>query len=309
MATRLMKNKAYISPNSKKIFYFDGNNLFNYDGDVEKNIPNNLKRIPEFDEKAKYITLLGKDKLARKDGTFVSPKDKTIVRVLTSGGASFYGIVKGEYIIGQNGCATTLFHTAYEKIRPTKEQRSALEAVYKNEEQKDKLLSKINLLKEELNELNKKNTVLNSDVSKSFGLVTRKEFLEIFEQYLPDWLRKEMKEKDYRIRDYNFNIFNSTFNSITIERECYIEKWHDSCMVYREYDDTAHLDTSSPEASKLAKKYINRYSKPLSVKAKVESCLELGDKRWLTLCEEYTLPVKECTEAEAKRLAEEFAKK
>lgn len=306
MATRLMKNKAYISPNSKKIFYFDGNNLFNYDGEVEKNIPRDLKRIPEFDKKSRYIILLGREKLARKDGTFVSPKDKTIVRVLTSGGASFYGIVKGEYIIGQNGCATKLFHTAYEKIRPTKEQRSALEAVYKNEEQKDKLLSKINLLKEELNELNRKNTVLNSDVSRSFGLVTKKEFDEIFEEHLPDWLRKEMKEKDYRISNFcNVN----TFNSITIEREYCIEKWHDSVMVYREYDDTAYLDTSSPEASKLAKKYINHYSKPLSVKAKVESCLELGDKRWLTLCEEYTLPVKECTEAEAKCLAEEFAKK
>lgn len=307
--TKLIKNKAYIATNSRRIFYFDGNNLFDYDGEVEKNIPHDLKRIPEFDEKSKYIILLGRDKLARKDGTFVSPKDKTIVRVLTSGGGSFYGIVKGEYIIGQNGCATTLFHTAYEKIRPTKEQRCALEAVYKNEEQKDKLLSKINLLKEELKELNNKNTVLNSDVSRSFGLVTKKEFDEIFEEHLPDWLRREMKEKDYRIRDYNYNVFNSTFSSITIEREYYIEKWHDSVMVYREYDDTAHLDTSSPEASKLAKKYINRYSKPLSVKAKVDSRLELGDKRWLTLCEEYTLRVKECTEAEAIRLAEEFAKR
>ena len=309
MATRLMKNKAYVSPNSKKIFYFDGNNLFDYAGEVEKNIPNNLKRIPEFDEKAKYIILLGREKLARKNGTFVSPKDKTIVRVLTSGGDSFYGIIKGGNIIGQNGCVTGLFHTAYEKIRPTKEQRCALEAVYKNEEQKEKVLSKLNLLKEELKELNNKNAVLNSDVSKSFGLVTKKEFIEIFEKHLPESLRREMKEKDYRISNYNYNAFNSTFNSITIERECDIEKWHESCMVYREYDDTAYLDTSSPEASKLAKKYVNHYSKPLSVKAKVDSRLELGDKRWLILDEEYTLRVKECTEAEAIRLAEEFAKR
>lgn len=306
MATRLMKNKAYVSPNSKKIFYFDGNNLFDYEGEVEKNIPNNLKRIPEFDEKAKYIILLGREKLARKDGTFFSPKDKTIVRILTSGGASFYGIIKGENIIGQNGCTTRLFHTAYEKIRPTKEQRSALEAVYKNEEQKEKILSKMNLLKKELNELNNKNAVLNSDVSKSFGLVTKNEFIEIFENHLPEWLKKEIKEKDYRINNF---CYANTFNSITIEREYMIEKWHDSCMVYREYDDTAHLDTSSPEASKLAKKYINRYTKPLSVKAKVDSYLGLGEKRWLILNEEYTLPVKEPTEAEAKRLAEEFAKR
>lgn len=88
-----------------------------------------------------------------------------------------------------------------------------------------------------------------------------------------------------------------------------IEKWHDSCMVYREYDDTAHLDTSSPEASKLAKKYINRYTEPLSIKAKVNSYLGLGEKRWLILNEEYTLPVKEPTEAEAIKLAEGFAKK
>lgn len=303
--TKLIKNKAYIAANSRRVFYFDGNNLFDYCGDVEKTIPNDLKRIPEFDSKAKYIVLVGRNKLSRKDSTFVPPKDKTIVRIYTSGGDTFYGIVKGENVIYQDGCVTRLFNTAYEKIRPNKEQRNALEAVYKNEELKEKIQTKMDFLREELKELNNKNTVLNSDVSKSFGLVTNNEFVEIFEKHLPDWLKKDMKEKDYAIRSYNVN----TFNSITIEREYYIEKWHDSCMVYREYDDTAHLDTSSPEAAKLAKRYIERYTKPLRVGTKINSYLVLGDKRWLTLIEEYLLPVKERTEAEAVRLAEEFAKR
>lgn len=306
MTTKMIKNRAYFSDSNKKLFFFDGDNIFDRYGEVVKTAPNDLKRCPKDDKVAKYAVLLGQDKLARKNGTFVTPKAKTIVRIYTSQGNTFYGIVKDENLICQNGDVTRLLHAVYEKIRPTKEQRDALEAVYRNEEQKEKLIKKMNLLKEELNKLNNKGSTLNSNVSKSFGLVTRDEFVEIFENHLPEWLKKEMEEKDYRISNF---CYANTFNSITIEREYMIEKWHDSCMVYREYDDTAHLDTSSPEASKLAKKYINRYTKPLSIKAKVDSYLGLGEKRWLILNEEYTLPVKEPTEAEAKRLAEEFAKR
>ena len=131
MTTKMIKNKAYFSDSNKKLFFFDGDNIFDRYGEIVKTIPSDLKRCPKDDKVAKYAVLLGQDKLVRKNETFVTPKTKTIVRIYTSHGDIFYGIVKDEKLIFQNGDVTGLLHTAYEKIRPTKEQRDVLEAVLK----------------------------------------------------------------------------------------------------------------------------------------------------------------------------------
>ena len=302
---KLIKNKAYMSSSTKKLYFYDGNHMFNRYGEVEKEIPDDLLRSTKDDKIAKYAILLGQNNFARDSDTFVAPKEKSILRIYNQNGDYFYGIIRNGRIIEQDGSNTGLLYTAYEKIRPTKEQREALEAVSKLDEQKEKLENKIKKYQNEMRELQHKNQGLSSKVSNAFGRISRKEFVEIFENNLPEGLKEEMKRNDYRIEQHN----SMVFNSITIEREYFIEKWHDSVMVYREYDDTAHLDTSSPEAEKLARKYINRYSKPLPVKAKVDSRLGLGDKRWLILYETYYLPVNENTKEEAEKLAKEFAKR
>ena len=300
---KLIKNKAYESERQRRKFYYDGENLFNYLGMVETEIPTDLRRSPENDKRVKYYVLLGHNKTAMDNHTFAAPKNGTVVRVYEDNGGFHYGIVMDGAIIEQDGHKGKAAYFAFEKIRPSQEQRKALEAVYKNQVEKNKTSEKIKALEQEMKALREKDKDLNDKVSQSFSLLSRREFEKVFQDNLPQWLKEEMLTKGYEIEHFGCYYHDS----IVIEREKLIEKWHESCMVRREYDDTSYLDTRSPEAKKLAESYIRRYTNPLSIKMKADSRLSLGDKRWLTLYESYYLPVNELSKEEAIKLAEKFS--
>lgn len=228
--------------------------------------------------------------------------DKKIVKVVTKG-LTTYGVVVGNTVITINGNYYPLERATWQKCRVSKEQRASLMEIYKNRTQIEKTRQDIRETEAKLRSLIQNEKKLTDDALKAFGFLNEKEAENLFLSCINPLVKKQIDEYDYKVA-----IIKGIFTTPSIEvcRTIDIEKWHDSCMVYREYDDTPHLDTTSTEAKKLANAYISKYSRPLSVKMKPEQRLGLGDKRWLYLDEGYKIDLKSLTAKDIETAAKNF---
>ena len=140
---------------------------------------------------------------------------------------------------------------------------------------------------------------------KAKGFLPYDDFVKEFYAQLPERIQREMEKYDYVIQSSRYS---GNTKYIRISREEDIQKYYHGPLVYMEYDGTFMM-VDDVEKYPDYKKYIRRCSSPLSVKAKLDEDLYLGDKQWLVYAGEYKIPIKKSmTKEYAKELAKNFAK-
>lgn len=298
---KLLKGKAYEIEDC--IYVYDGEGLIDLKGAYLKNIPEDIKRSKENDKISRYRILLRKAYLRLKGEPFEEPKDKTIVKVYYSDNNIHYGVIKDGIIFTTVNSEIRCKYAAYEKAKVTKEQKKALLEIYNQNEKLDKLRKEMDTIKKKNSAaLREKENVCKKARVLTGELIT-KEFIEKFESYLDPEVKRLMDLYDYRTKE--ISTFPLASNEIIIVREIEIEKWHNSIMIYEEYDNTFHMSYDD-KAYKLQEEYKKKYSKPLPVDWTLSQELEIEGKRTLCLSEGYILKIEEMTEHGAKKLAEKF---
>lgn len=298
----MIKYKGYFSKNNGITYYRDGEKLYDKGGVLQSKEPTDLVRFPREDLQTKYETLWMDKKISIASGTFKQLKDKTIVKIYCSSGGSYFGIVKDGGILEQTGYITDARCRVYEEVEASKEQREMLETLYEIDTKKKEILDEIDRLNNKVRTLNRSKSFLSKEISKSFGFLPQKNFVEIFERNLPESFKEDMKNKGYEIRKSDAIYYDS----FEVLRKVIIEENHNSCMV-KWFDGEIFLNICEPEQKKIANKYIEQFSKPLITNSESRRWLEIDNDLNLILYESYQLSFENPTKEEAERLAKEFS--
>lgn len=139
------------------------------------------------------------------------------------------------------------------------------------------------------------------------GFLSYQEFIGAFANALPKNLKQEIDRFAYRF-ETPMGICYSSENAIMLSRFADIQKYYHGVLTEQEYDGTYQLRHNC-EKDREYKRLLQKYSKPLSVKQKINEGLTLGDKDWLSYSGFYQIPIKKNMTAEyAKNLAASFSK-
>ena len=299
------KGKAYGTEN--QTLFFDGSNFLDFEGDVITDLPEKIGRKPEYDKYFRKVYLESEKKRKIKEGTWEYPKDKTPVKVYLETNSITYGIVWVDEIV----CADNRLHkvkdSIFEPIEPTKEQKKILLELYEARDNYNELDLQIYDLETKRSEIWKTMKETGSKINKAFDVLGEEEFVSCFENNLNTELKREMKEKGYKI-SFSSNLDSHKRGCMYIERTV---KFPDKYGLNMEYDHDEYeyrFYCSTYKAQKAAMKQIEENSRKICVVTEPEQQLDIGSfsKKELALTESYVLTPQELSEKEAKRLAEEF---
>ena len=307
------KNGEAYKLDERIIFYEDGIFFDDY-RDVCVYDLDELVRVPNSDWKYKAYSLHRKTRLAVMNHTYVKPEEKAILKVYPLNSNPTIGTLMGEYIRCSD--SDIYYHGAigYEKVEYTEEQRKLLNELYKTQKELNKMFSDSSRLlsdnprsKEKELELLRKTFKLEDDINESFGIVTKREFVKMFETFLTPEMKEEMKAKGYEVVEHpttpcwkeHFAVQRYFENGTKV----------DSDLIEYDKDGEAHFAYRPKEVSALKNQYIKDYSKELTTTFGIRKEVNVTNDETLFMLEYYLLATDHYCEEEAKRMANNFCRK
>lgn len=299
------KDKAYGLSN--QTFFYNGETFYDFEADVVTELPDGIKRKPQYDKYCKMIFLEAEKKKQIKEGIYELPKEKEMVKLYTRSGGITYGIVWADEILSSDGFYYKVKDEVYEIIEPNEEQKKALMELYNAHDLYKFIDSQIYDLHNRQNIVSRAIKDIRTEVDKIFGILSKDEFIDCFRKYLSSEIQNEIVEKGYKI-SFSSNSDYARSGNFYIERTVIFP---DKYGLNLEYDNEEHeylLNCANYEAQKAAMKQIEENSKDLYLAVSPSKELQVAyyDKEDLLLVETYAFTPKELTEQEAKSLAEEF---
>lgn len=309
----VFKNGEAYKLDERIIFYEDGTFFDDY-RDVNVYDLDELIRTPSSDWKYKAYSLYRKTRLAIMNHTYVKPEEKAILKVYPLNSNPTIGTLMGEYIRCSD--SDIYYHGAigYEKVEYTEEQRKLLNELYETQKELNKMFSDSSRLlsdnhhsKEKELELLRKTFRLEDDINESFGIVTKRKFVKMFESFLTPGMKEEMKSKGYEVVEHpaapcwkeHFAIQRYFENGTKV----------DSKLIEYDKDGEVHFAYRPKEISKLKEQYIKEYSKELTTNFMITKDVNVTNDKTLFMLEYYLLATDHYCEEEAKRMANNFCRK
>lgn len=238
-----------------------------------------------------------------------------IVKITTLSGDTVLAVnIQGDFYIDEKGIKHMISKENCSRTRNVPpEVRQAMDNIasiclkrIKLEEKQKKVLEQ---LKNDKNALDNEVNDAFKALREAQGVISYKEFAEIFYNALPSDIKNKMGRLKYKIGGFP-DAYGYDDNHLYIDRTVMMYKQEKRIpYAYIEYDGTWMLydDAEDMEAYK---KDIERYEKPLPVKMPIHSHIWTGDKFSTWYSGIYAIEIKErMTEEYAKELAKKFAKR
>lgn len=299
------KDKAYGLSN--QTFFYNGDVFYDFEADIVTELPDGVKRKPQYDKYCKMIFLEAEKKKQIKEGTYELPKEKEMVKLYTRSGGITYGIVWADEIISSDGYYHKVKDEVYEIINPNEEQAKALTELYNAHDLYKFIDNQIYDLRNRQNMASRAIKDIRVEVDKIFGILNKDEFIDCFRNYLSPEIQNEIVEKGYKI-SFSSNSNYAKSGNFYIERTVIFPDKYGLNLEYDNEENEYILNCASYEAQKAAMKHIEENSKDLYLVVCPSKELQVAyyNKEDLLLVETYTFVPKELTKQEAKSLAEEF---
>lgn len=299
------KDKAYGLSN--QTFFYNGDVFYDFEADIVTELPDGVKRKPQYDKYCKMIFLEAEKKKQIKEGTYELPKEKEMVKLYTRSGGITYGIVWADEIISSDGYYHKVKDEVYEIINPNEEQAKALTELYNAHDLYKFIDNQIYDLRNRQNIASRAIKDIRVEVDKIFGILNKDEFIDCFRNYLSPEIQNEIVEKGYKI-SFSSNSNYAKSGNFYIERTVIFPDKYGLNLEYDNEENEYILNCASYEAQKAAMKHIEENSKDLYLAVCPSKELQVAyyNKEDLLLVETYTFVPKELTKQEAKSLAEEF---
>lgn len=297
---KYIEGKAYID-STGRLFVWTGARMFS----LEDELPvGEMKRNADGDCYAKELLLLYNNTEKYSENPTHQLPNGTIVKTYFFGRTKM-GIIHDGNIYYQDG-STSAFTicTAWERVIAKPELKKLFNSVYENKLEQRKLYKEIDELSRKVRSVENNFNTLNEKIMNAFGMVTKKIFMEIFMEHLPNSCKRNARTRGYEATDCT--CFGCKNDEFFVYRTKTIQKWCEGSFVKHRYDYTAYIDDSTDTAKKEIAELIRDNSVLLPTEKKHYAKLDIGDKDTLYLYEGYKVKVSEFTMEAAIKLAEEF---